>query len=714
MQPRVKLWGFSKLISVCGFLFAGLIAQASLGSTTLSNPRQIADHDYYGNAVALTPDGGIAVVSASGIPDNDSNIQAVYVFQFASGAWNTTPIISVCDPGFTGGGCPANSDSLADFDLFGYAIGVSQVSNGQFFMAVGAPGGANAAIVPISYGVVYIYLCTTGGTPSCALEQQLDDPEGSSTSQFGSALAISADGNTLLVGAWGAGTTDQPDEGLAYVYTTNNGDWSSVTQYTTLLTDPAPTCFTFPNQQVRCDEFGYAVALSGTGANLTALIGAPGANVCQAGSCTEAAEGQAFIFTDSGGTWPAAATFTDPNPSCNDVVYYRCDEFGTAVALSADGTKALVGAPNAVAPLAVSGEAGAAHLYMQSSSGWQGVGTPIATFTNPQTFAGFTPPLPFNSIYTGVGGFGWSLALSADGTTMIIGLPESLEGETAYMDDYGGTGQADVYTCSYSTSSATCLPGDVLVDPPALVNESLSPMDFFGTAVAISGDANVMLVGAPDTNSTGATDNGAAYVYGSTASVDVSLQFMNTPPTTAVAGTPFSYTFDLDNNGTTNATNLILTAQFTGLSPSDLVLGTVSAEISGITYSCTQATSGSTITFTCTSTGQPTLSFVFDGSNGSFSGNVGTLSGGAMDTVTVPVTANTAGNLTVSGSEQADQTNTSTNTSVSVETAITTSGGGGGGANAPSGGSGIGWLELAALGGLLLSGRRKMMKSKTV
>lgn len=76
------------------------------------------------------------------------------------------------------------------------------------------------------------------------------------------------------------------------------------------------------------DQFGQFLALRGD----IALIGAPGKDGDVHG------RGAAYIFTRVGATWSQQAVLTaaDGVPSAN---------FGLGVALSADGTSALIGAP---------------------------------------------------------------------------------------------------------------------------------------------------------------------------------------------------------------------------------------------------------------------------------------------------------------------------------------------------------------------------------
>ena len=747
MQRQTQLSRFFILTLGLGCLLFSLMAHASPGpDATFANPRSTAVRDNFGNALALTSDGTIAVVSAPQEPGAGLNIPAVYLFQFANGSWGATPSVSLCDPGYNGSGCPVNALSYAEFDLFGYAIGVSNISNNQFFMVVGAPGGQEEA--SLAYGFVYIYQCTSSPL-GCNLVTYFYDPNYQIYANpigdyYGAAVAISADGNTVLVGAARGGDTQ--GHGVAYVYTVNSGSWSGVTTPSYTFTNPAPSCFTVGSLPPYCDEFGAAVALSGSSGNLTALIGAPQySSGCSAGTCSEEEVGQAYLFTETGGTWSTMPTvqFPDPANAAGDV-------FGTAVALSADGTKALIGAPNtSTQSPVILGAYGWAYLYMQSGGSWTNVTGPAFSLSNPQIPDYFTSmgwPLPGYSGGIG-GGFGSALALSSDGTTLIVGLSAGFEGPNT--EGYGGAGEADVYTCTYAPSpncgqldpdgyppcpnmgGTTCyidqgflIPDQIFADPlqlPQLCGSQCpTSEDIFGTAVAISADGSVKLAGAPDTSSTandGTTNNGVAYVYGAEATVDVSLLFNPTPPTAANTGTPFTYIFQLENMGSVDATGVILTADFTetlGLTLSNVTL-TVSAVISGVQYSCASTTNGTGINFTCTASGQTTLYFTFDGSNGLFSASVGPLLAGATDTVTVNVTASAAGTLGVTGSVQMDQSNTDANISASGNTSISApggGGGGGGGGGSSGGGSGFGLLDVLALVGLIWISRRRLIRSK--
>ena len=123
---------------------------------------------------------------------------------------------------------------------------------------------------------------------------------------FGFSVALSADGQTALVG------TPLAYIGAAYLATESSGSWSST-----------PARYIFPLHFDR--RFGTSVALSSNGT--TALVGDPSSNA-------------ADLYTESGGSWTTTpVTFTGASGS----------GFGTSVALSGDGETVLVGAPTSSA-----------------------------------------------------------------------------------------------------------------------------------------------------------------------------------------------------------------------------------------------------------------------------------------------------------------------------------------------------------------------------
>ena len=120
--------------------------------------------------------------------------------------------------------------------------------------------------------------------------QTLTAADGATNDYFGYSVALSADGNTALVGAIGRSSIT----GAAYVFTRSNGVYS---QTATLDRHAGGASY---------DYFGYSVALSADGN--TALVGAYGRS-----SYT----GAAYVFTRSSGVYSQTAALTDPAGGAN-------------------------------------------------------------------------------------------------------------------------------------------------------------------------------------------------------------------------------------------------------------------------------------------------------------------------------------------------------------------------------------------------------------
>jgi hypothetical protein len=184
----------------------------------------------------------------------------------------------------------------------------------------------------------------------------------------GVSVAVSADGNTAIVGAPFANSL----EGAAWVFSRSGGVW---TQQGPLLlgSDDGPN--SDPNQ-------GYSVALSADGN--TAILGGPQNNN---------GGGAAWVFTRSGGVWTQQA-----GPLVGNGAVGNASQ-GWSVAVSADGNTAMVGGPYD------NSSAGATWVFTRSGGTWNQQGSKLVG-------AGATT----GTIYQG-----YSVALSGDGSTAIAG-----------------------------------------------------------------------------------------------------------------------------------------------------------------------------------------------------------------------------------------------------------------------------------------------------
>src|SRR5262249_45654054 len=155
--------------------------------------------------------------------------------------------------------------------------------------------------------------------------------EESGTARFGSSVALSADGNTALVG----GYEDGSGVGAAWVFARSEGSW---TQQGPKLTGAG---------EVGQGHFGFSAALS-SGGN-AALIGAGSDN---------GEVGAAWVFTRSEGNW------TQQGAKLTGAGEEGKGHFGFSVALSGDSNTALVGG------VADNAEVGAAWVFTRSEGTW--------------------------------------------------------------------------------------------------------------------------------------------------------------------------------------------------------------------------------------------------------------------------------------------------------------------------------------------------------
>ena len=177
-----------------------------------------------------------------------------------------------------------------------------------------------------------------------------------------------------------------------------------------------------PRIRVAGDQFGYAVALSGDGNTLAVGAemegsAAAGINGNQADNSADAA-GAVYVFARSGGGWSQQAYIKASNPGSND-------QFGAALALSADGNTLAVAAQfEDSAATGINGnqadnsmsESGAVYVFTRAGGKWSQQAYVKASNTGEQD-DGDT--------------FGYAVALSDDGNTLAVGAPGEDSGRTA-------------------------------------------------------------------------------------------------------------------------------------------------------------------------------------------------------------------------------------------------------------------------------------------
>jgi hypothetical protein len=332
----------------------------------------------------------------------------------------------------------------------GTLTGSGQIINGGFGYSLALSANGDTALVGSGQGAAWVFT-RSGATWT---EQAKLAVVG-----FGNSVALSADGNTALIGGQPSATEGR---GAAWVFTRTGTTWA---------------------EQAQLSGGGAiglvsSVALSSDGD--TALVG-DGAD--------SGGHGAAWVFTRVGSTWAqqgekltakANETIEPYCPGNNNRGNGdpECTEFGRTVALSGDGATALIGGPGDNA------DVGAAWVFTRTGSTWAQQGQKLTGGEQ------MPNPWPYG------GGYATALALSSDGDTALIGAWGDNDTSPGFA-----LGAAWVFTRTGSTWSqqggkltlgSKELAGCDQGEPPGTEH-----CGAFGLSVALSGDGNTALISVP-------------------------------------------------------------------------------------------------------------------------------------------------------------------------------------------------------------------------
>jgi trimeric autotransporter adhesin len=304
------------------------------------------------------------------------------------------------------------------------------------------------------------------------------------TDQFGATLAMSADGRTLAVGVQreASGTQDPADNsapgaGAAYVFVRTGDAWTQQAY----LKQPVPSAGA---------SLGCAIGISADGATL-----AVGAQNVDSGA------GAVEVYTRAGTAWSHQATV-------EATVRDAADVFGTAVALSGDGSVLVIGANledsaasgvNGNANDNTLGQSGAAYVFTRSG----------ATWTQAAYLKAANPDAQDQ--------FGTHVGVSSDGTIVAVSAPEESSASAQMPADNSLAQAGAVYVFRHTTTWAQV----------AFVKEPTPDAGaFFGGTLAFAASSTAFVAGAPGNDSLVA-NSGAAYavhLVGDVATVDPQIK----------------------------------------------------------------------------------------------------------------------------------------------------------------------------------------------
>ena len=483
--------------------------------------------DRFGESVSISGDGSHIAVGA---PGRDGGKGATYIFVMPSGSPPNNVWASDDGPDATITKAATGADAAAAGDRFGASI---SLSDDEAFLIVGAPGDNSAA------GTAHVYAKPTAAAPNnvwadtTTAAKTLASPDAFAGDRFGYSVSMDADGNSITIGApQGPGGV-----GEAYVYlkpTASGADaWSD-------YNGVAPTATLTATDATYNAAFGHSVAISSDGEDV--VVGAPTASgreisgsrgrpsyngaIYRFGIGTgwtptawadQSTAGANFVYTtptaarfgygvsidadgDFGafgalgnytgggsfnrfsGTTTVASTFVGRNN------FSHADYFGYAVALSADGNTAVVGARNADHTAGSGSTCAGGRPFYGVSQG--------AAYVFTKTGGRFTKT---NAVKLTAGAdandcdrFGNAVAVSRDGSVVAIGQTGALQPGAVYVytRPSGGWGTTDI------TDGYAKLSGDT-------GNEQV------GWSVDITPDGEYILASAVGHNST----YGGAYLW---------------------------------------------------------------------------------------------------------------------------------------------------------------------------------------------------------
>ena len=305
---------------------------------------------------------------------------------------------------------------------------------------VGIPG----KDTPLGTGEVVVY---RENTSVWSPDGGLLGPAPSATEQFfGQAVDVS--GDVIAVGAPGEEGVPGVASGVAYAFRNIAGTW--LEQARLVPSDPEAGA-----------SFGESVTVDGN----RLIVGAPGDDCFFGPDC-----GAVYVFRYNGSSWVQTQKLTAPAPAGGEL-------FGTAVAL--DGTALVVGAPGPVP----GNSGGAGYVFFDASSIF-----PTAGFLSQQQLLPSDPP--------GGDDYRFGEAVAVENRLIVVGAwgrdcPGVVNCGTAYVfRQVGGVWTEE----------------QMLTDPAPAVN------DLYADSVAISDGA--ILVGSPfDACEGGGAQCGAAYLY---------------------------------------------------------------------------------------------------------------------------------------------------------------------------------------------------------
>lgn len=470
--------------------------------------------DEFGESVSLSQDGSTLAIGAPEEASNATGINgdeednsasgsgAAYVFVKVEGIWQQQAYIKA-----------SNSD---EFDSFGDRLSLSNDGNTLAIGAKDEDGSASGINGDeddnslSSAGAVYIFV-REGGNWQQQAYIKASTP--GAFDDFGEALDLSGDGNTLAVGvqdedsnSTGINGNESDNSassaGAVYVFKREGELWQQ------------QAYIKASNTEAR-DDFGEAVSLSEDGRTLAVTADLEDSNATGIdGDQTDnsaSGSGAAYVFVRNGNIWQQQAYIKASNTEGSD-------DFGEAISLSADGNILAIGAENEDSNArGINGRqddnsadsSGAVYIFAREGDIWQqGAYLKASNSGNDD-------------------GFGTHLSLNDDGNILVVGA-DAEDSNTIGINGDEADNSAEEAGAVY----VFIRDGSIWRQESYIKASNTDASDEFGARVSLSGDGNTLAIASAleDSEATGingdqgnATDDageeidffdaGAAYLY---------------------------------------------------------------------------------------------------------------------------------------------------------------------------------------------------------
>lgn len=418
--------------------------------------------DLFGYQVRMNATANLLFVSAlrGDIINSTNDTGAVYVFSRTGTTWAQLKKYTASNG--------ASGDN--------YGVGMDISADGSTLLVsahLADPGGI------VNAGAAYVYSGTANFSPFKE-QAKLIMNDGQSGNSFSQCISVSADGTRALIGNWKQANGPLTQTGSAYFFHKEGSNWVF-------------------------DHKVYSPGATNTGAFGSAGVMASDGNRCIIGAHNEGnAQGNAYIFVRSGNTWTAEATLSDPLTASSDF-------FGSAVTISADGSRAAVSGQNVDNGATVN--TGGAIVFKRTGTSW----------AIEQRIYG-------NDVATGDGFGAAGIVMSADGTRLVV---------SSIYATVGGLAQAGAtYVFVYNGSS--------WVQEQKIVNDVNQATGYFGWSVAINDAATRLAISAPYQTVGSLTRAGKVNIYnrvGSVWTLETTIISPN-PETQTNFGLPVSFSAD--------------------------------------------------------------------------------------------------------------------------------------------------------------------------